>query len=297
MLFRLASIFIITGYLTFTDATICYDCPSTGNFNECSLVESEMVGHLGCLIEFEDPEDTGLRVRRINTFCPKNFSECPNLLDEKHTWLTFMWKMHNSSTKQIRKNPISNMWYECFHDKCNSPDFIKSLMMVNVSWSTQILNMKSTKETLSTQCYTCSNETVPFICQQLGRCENGCKMQGYRISTNPVASRLLDKFNVRYCQPQCNHDLGEYQSSDYSINGYMINNLNQRSRNIAIEAYCLHDKCNPLNVISELMDNASLDFESEPWFYTNRGTQQAVQHVSLNFATLFATVTTIFMRN
>ena len=277
MLFLCSSIMVIISSLASTIiATICYECSNPMDLSTCSLINSEKFGNLGCLIEFEDPDDIGLRVRRITKFCPSNFTECSNLMEEKNTWLTLVWKMHNSNTKQLRKNPILSMWYECFGDKCNSPEYVESLMSINVSWNTQLLAMKSAKATSSTQCYTCSNQTIPFVCTGLGICENGCKMQGYRIGTNPVASRLLTIFDVRYWQPQCNHDLKEYQSSAYSLNGYVINNLNDKNRNVAIEAYCSRDECNRLDTISKFMNNISIVFQSEPWFSTGIGTKQTV---------------------
>lgn len=284
MFFSCYSVFflIISSLISITSAAICYECSSPINSSNCSLIDSTTFNALGCLIEFEDPDDTGLRVRRITKFCPNNFTECKNLVIEKSTWLTFVWKMHNPNTKQPRKNPILNMWYECFHDKCNNPEYIKSLVSVNVRWNVELLENKSIKEPLNTQCYTCNNQTIPFVCTSLNTCENGCKMQGYRISTNPVASRLLTIFNVRYWQPQCNYDLKEYQSSNYSINGYIINNLNSKNQNMAIEAYCLRDNCNQLDVISEIMNNVSISFESEPWFPSNDGMKQTVETTFLH---------------
>ena len=278
-----AILVIISSLVTSIRATICYDCPNPTDRSNCSLIDSERFGQLGCLIEFEDPDDTGLKIRRLSKFCPNNFGECSNLIVEKNTWLTFVWKRHNFTTKQLRKNPIVNMWYECFTDRCNNPEYVESLMSVNISWNTQLFDMSSVNDASSTQCYTCSNQTIPFVCTGSNTCEDGCKMQGYRIGTNPVASRLLTLFNVRYWQPHCNFDLKEYQSSDYSLNGYVINNLNAKRQNIAIEAYCSYDNCNHLNIISAFMNNISITFQSEPWFSGIDGMKQTVHFAFLYF--------------
>lgn len=288
MLFLCSAILvIISSLVTPNMATMCYDCPNATDRSNCSLIDSDQIGHLGCLIEFEDPDDTGLKIRRLSKFCPTNFTECSSLIVEKNTWLTFVWKMHSSNTKQLRKNPIVNMWYECFTDRCNNPEYIESLMSVNISWNTQLFDMPSAKETPSTQCYTCSNQTIPFVCTGSNICENGCKMQGYRIGANPVASRLLTLFNVRYWQPQCNFDLKEHQSSDYSLNGYVINNLNAKRRNIAIEAYCSRDNCNHLDIISEFINNISITFQREPWFSGVEGMKQTVQFIFVHLIIIF----------
>ena len=269
-----------------TAATICYECASSTDLKNCSLIDSQQFDNLGCLIEFEDPDDTGLRVRRIKTFCPNNFTECQSLLDEKSTWLTFVWKTHNPKTKQLRKNPILSMWYECFNDRCNRPEYVQSLMTLNVSWNTEVLERKSSAKVVETQCYTCSNQTVPFVCTDIDTCDNGCKMQGYRLGANPVASRLLTLLNVKYWQPKCNDDLKEYQTIDYSINGYVINNLNKQTRNIAIEAYCSHDRCNSLSIVSALMNTTSIHFQSEPWLSPNRCMTLTARNVVLFYALL-----------
>ena len=157
------------------------------------------------------------------------------------------------------------MWYECFGDRCNRPDYVQSLLTLNVSWDTELLESKSEAKAVDTQCYACSNQSAPFVCTGIDTCDNGCKMQGYRLGAYPVASRLLTLYNVRYWQPKCNDDLKAYQTIDYSLNGYVINNLNKKTRNMAIEAYCSHDRCNPLTIVSELINTVSIGFRSEPW--------------------------------
>lgn len=278
----------ISSLVPIVRATICYDCPNPADPSTCSLIDSEAFGYLGCLIEFEDPLDTGLRIRRLSKFCPSNFTECLNLTVQKETWFTFVWKKHNPSTKELRKNPMVNIWYECFTDRCNDPEYIDSLMSVNVHWNTELFAKTSAEVVSSKQCYVCSNQTTPFVCTSTNRCENGCKMQGYRIDTNPVASRLLTLYHVRYWQPQCNDDLTDYQASNYSFNGYVINNLNAKRRNIAIEAYCSRDNCNHLDTISAFMNNISITFVSEPWFSSVERIKPSVKLTFLLFLYLLS---------
>ena len=246
-------------------ATLCYECPNPSDTSNCSLINSDIGGRLGCLIEFEDANDTGLTVSRITQFCPTSLVECVHLSQEKNFWLTFVWKMHQQNTKQLRKNPIMKMWYECFHDRCNSPDFIQSLKTVTIHWDTQQLNMQQSTLSTSTKCFVCGNQTVPFVCTSSHSCENGCKMQGYRINANPYATRLLSIYDVKYWQPKCNDDLLDYQSANISLNGYLINNLNTSHRNLAIEVYCSHDECNRLDLLSGFMNTVSIKFQDQPW--------------------------------
>lgn len=256
-------------------SAICYECSNPKDLSTCNFVDSSAFGNLGCLIELEDEDDTGFKINKITRFCPSNFTECSNLAAENNTWLSFVWKMHNTTTSTIRlrKNPVMKMWFECFHDKCNNPEYIESLKSVAVTWKIENELDNVTISNDSLQCYTCQNLSEPFVCTGSRSCSNSCKMQGFRLNTNPVASRLFNLYNVNFWQPQCNNDFILPNLIDYSINGYFVYNLNNKTRNTAVEAYCKSDNCNQLYHISGLMNDVSIKFDNEPWSNQNSATK------------------------
>ena len=64
MFFSYYSVFflIISSLTSITSAAIRYECLSPINSSNYSLIDSTMFNALGCLIEFEDPDDTGLNI-------------------------------------------------------------------------------------------------------------------------------------------------------------------------------------------------------------------------------------------
>lgn len=271
-----------------TSGLQCFDCTNSTSLSDCALIDANSYGHLGCLIEIEDPDDSGLRVRKISSFCPQTLPECSNLTVSKHVWLTFVWKMHDSKTKFIRKNPILRMWFECFHDKCNDPEYVQSLLTLNVSWNIPFASRAPRETVLSnTTCYVCSNQSEPFVCTGTQTCSHGCKVQGFRLNTNSAATRLLKIYNVEKWQPQCNDDLLDYQASSYSLNGYMINNLNEKQKNMAVEAYCVDDNCNEMYKVSEVFNTAEIHLQHQPWFSNHGSFEQKTTSLSVRCIALF----------
>lgn len=279
-------IYILAVYYSFGEvtATICYECPDVKNLSSCYLFNSQLYGNLGCLIEFQNIDDNNqLEISRITKFCPTTINECNVVNDEKDVWLTIAWKMRNNKDFTLRKNPIEKMWYECFTDKCNDPTYIASLLSTKVTWNTALL-MKEPKHSKLNSCLSCSKQTSEYNCEIKANCNqknNICKMQGYLLNANPVGSRIITLNDVRYWQSKCD-ELNLTQADQmFSINGYMINNLSKKKRNIAIEAYCLYDECNSLDKIGKLAETVKVELIEEPWFPINNTSKNMLINIQL----------------
>lgn len=225
-------IFLLSIIPYYTRATICYEC--LDGASNCTLIETTDTGYLGCLIEFDNEDGNELKVAKVGKFCPDSYPECQSLIIDKHYWLTFIWEMHNPNLL-ARKIPIKKMWYECLEDKCNNPEYISNLKSVLVEWESSIIDLPSRSAGPQKNCFDCEKQNVSHDCEVSVSCNSTnelCKTQGYLVDTNPFATRLFLHYNVRFWQSKCETLAENTNLIDYSITGYLINNLNTK------EKYC-----------------------------------------------------------